>query len=113
MIAFAGAGVTLVGTFLPFISMMGIGMSLLSADPIKAILAIALAALAGVFAMMGKAKNNSFPIVALVCGIAGLGLTGYWMSQAMGVGMAGMGAYLMPAGCLLATIGGAMSMKEN
>ena len=112
LLGLVGAAIAAIGTFLPFISFMGMGISLFGATSGRAIMVIALAGAAGVFAFLGKEKGNSFPIISVAAGVIGSAITLFWMTQAMQMS-AGMGAYLMPVGCVLATIGGVLAMKGN
>ncbi|HLP10983.1 MAG TPA: hypothetical protein VK177_03565 [Flavobacteriales bacterium] len=110
LLGVAGGLMLAIGTFLPMISFMGIGVSLWSI-PGQAVvggLFIALG-LAGAFTAFKGGKTMS--IVALVCGAAGFGLL---MVKTQGAfGMFGIGAWLMLLGGVLLIAGGAMGMKGN
>ncbi len=108
LIGIAGGALDIISTFLPFVSFMGIGVTLMATNAAQGGIVIGLAAIgAGLLFKGGKTMS----IIALVAGILGLALSLYWLSKAGG--MAGTGLYIMPVGFLLIVVGGVMGMKQK
>lgn len=99
-----------VGTFLPMISFMGIGVKLwdIPGQSIVAILFIILGAAGALTSLKG---GKTMSIVALVCGVAGAGLL--LVKTQFSIAVFGIGAWLMLIGGLLLLVGGLMGMKSE
>lgn len=110
LLGVSGGGLLAIGTFLPMISMFGMGFTLwqIPGQMIVAVLFVVLGAAAAFTAFKG---GKTMSIVSLSCGAIGAILL--LVKTQFTFAAFGIGAWLMLVGGILAIVGGVMGMKEN
>jgi hypothetical protein len=123
-----GALLGIVGVFLPLAQasgkvpgggMLGLGVSLWTGASMVGAGFLAYAflgafVLAALFAVLGIAKRfgRGFAVGALLASLAPAAIATYWLSQALSLGAAGVGLFLLVAGGLLAFAGSAVTLVK-